>query len=81
MRPTEGVARAPRRDTCTNAGIFLALGAAGEGLAPCKRCPLKSSDDEHTCKNGRLEELNQFVDLDKHVDSHLQLRTDDISFS
>lgn len=32
-------------------------------------------DDARTRKNGRLEQLHQLVNLDKHIDSHLQLRT------
>lgn len=35
----------------------------------------------HTGEDGRLEKLNQFVDLDKHVDCHLQFRTVYVSFS
>lgn len=30
----------------------------------------------HTCEDGRLKELYQFVDLDQHVDSHFELGTE-----
>lgn len=30
---------------------------------------------DHTSKNRRLEKLDQFVNLDEHVDCHLQFRT------
>ena len=26
-----------------------------------------------TCKDGRLQQLNQFVDLDQHLDGHFEL--------
>ena len=33
-----------------------------------------------TCEDWRLEELHQFIDLDKHIDGHLQFRTVYVSF-
>ena len=73
MQMTAVTASGVRKDIYRVAGTSPAREAGDADLNTVSKGNIRFCKHIQTCKYGRLQQLNQFINLDQHVDRHFQL--------